>query len=263
MHRSHTHTHWYLSIYLSHTPILQQSPFRNWCPCHTQLFCKSKNLNLSTTPHRFCERKNLYLSIFMSHPPPHWNLSFYYAHLFTHPCLIEYLSIHLSIYLSIYLSIHLSIYPSIYLSIHDTHLFTHPFTHTHSASTRLRTSAQQLRWRVIHERGLQPAGVVLNPLASTVCCSVLQCVAACCSVWGLEQIGLVLNPLVSAVCCSVLQCAVVCCSVLQCLTLRCRVLQRVRTTTSRAGITVGVCVCVCNSQTTPHIGFECKGPFCE
>jgi len=45
---------------------------------------------------------------------------------------------------------------------------------------------------------------------STVCCSVLQCVAVCCSV--LQCV---------AVCCSVLQCDAVCCSVMQCVAVCC------------------------------------------
>ena len=43
-------------------------------------------------------------------------------------------------------------------------------------------------------------------------CSVLQCVAVCCSVPSLIWI----LARTSAVCCSVLQCVAVCCSVLQC-----------------------------------------------
>jgi len=50
-----------------------------------------------------------------------------------------------------------------------------------------------------------------------VCCSVLQCVAVCCSVCSVLQCV--------AVCCSVLQCAAVCCSVLQCVAVYCSVLQ--------------------------------------
>ena len=42
-------------------------------------------------------------------------------------------------------------------------------------------------------------------MCTTVCCSVLQCVAVCCI----------------AVCCSVLQCVAVCCSVLHCSVLQC------------------------------------------
>ena len=48
----------------------------------------------------------------------------------------------------------------------------------------------------------------------TVCCSVLQRVAACYSV--LQCV---------AVCCNVLQCVAVCCIVLQCVAVRCSVLQ--------------------------------------
>jgi len=50
-----------------------------------------------------------------------------------------------------------------------------------------------------------------------VCCSVLQCVAVCCSVlqleYGLE--GSNVSSMFQEVC--VLQCVAVCCSVLQCL----------------------------------------------
>jgi len=55
-----------------------------------------------------------------------------------------------------------------------------------------------------------------------VCCSVLQCVAVCCSVC--DQLSCVLYQSV-AVCCSVLQCVAVCCSVLQCVVMCCSVLQ--------------------------------------
>jgi len=47
----------------------------------------------------------------------------------------------------------------------------------------------------------------LSDCGVAVCCSVLQCVAVCCSV----------------LCCSVLQCVVVCCSVLCCSVLQCAV----------------------------------------
>ena len=51
---------------------------------------------------------------------------------------------------------------------------------------------------------LLPVRPLNSFLITTVCCSVLQCVAVCCSV--LQCV---------AVCCSVLQCGAVCCSVLQ------------------------------------------------
>ena len=65
------------------------------------------------------------------------------------------------------------------------------------------------------------------------CCSVLQCVAVCCSVfvivfWYITCHNSVLQCV--AVCCSVLQCDAVCCSVLQCVAVCCSVWQ-----------------CVCNS----------------
>jgi len=47
----------------------------------------------------------------------------------------------------------------------------------------------------------------------SVCCSVLQCVAVCCSVCA---ICLIHMCDISHVCCGVLQCVAVCCSVLQC-----------------------------------------------
>jgi len=53
----------------------------------------------------------------------------------------------------------------------------------------------------------------------TVCCSAPQCVAVCCRVL---QCGPVLQC--AAMCCSVLQCAAVCCSVLQCAAVCCIVL---------------------------------------
>ena len=81
-----------------------------------------------------------------------------------------------------------------------------------------------------------------------MCCSVLQCVAACCSllqfaaVWPIQfsEVWVVcvcghpyLLSIHTGVCvaccsvCSVLQCVAVCCSVLQCVTMCCSVLQRV------------------------------------
>jgi len=49
---------------------------------------------------------------------------------------------------------------------------------------------------------------------------VLQCGAVCCSVLQYD-----LAPNLSIVCCSVLQCVAVCCSVLQCVAVCCSVLQ--------------------------------------
>jgi len=51
---------------------------------------------------------------------------------------------------------------------------------------------------------------------NAACCSVLQCVAVCCSVHG---------GLVSVLCCSVLQRGAVCCRVMQCVAVCCSVLQ--------------------------------------
>ena len=65
-----------------------------------------------------------------------------------------------------------------------------------------------------------------------VCCSVLQCVAVCCSYLTIKAEvshafgfchGYVLQCV--AVCCSVLQCVVACCSVLQRVAVCCNVLQ--------------------------------------
>ena len=47
----------------------------------------------------------------------------------------------------------------------------------------------------------------------SLCCSVLQCVAVCCSVLHLKWILTSLH--IPSLCCSVLQCVAVCCSVLQ------------------------------------------------
>ena len=60
-----------------------------------------------------------------------------------------------------------------------------------------------------------------------MCCSVLQRVAACCSVSQKRTANLPEGLHVScvAVCCNVLQCVAVCCSVLQCLAVSCSVLQ--------------------------------------
>ena len=62
----------------------------------------------------------------------------------------------------------------------------------------------------------------ISPLASSCCCSVLQCVAVRCREShlskGVDDIGVVLQirriPR-DAMCCSVLQCVVVCCNTLQ------------------------------------------------
>jgi len=72
---------------------------------------------------------------------------------------------------------------------------------------------------------------------TTVCCSVLQCVAVCCSVLqcvaagekiALQHVAVCCCVLPrAAVSCSMLQCVVVCCSVLQCVAVCCSVLQRV------------------------------------
>ena len=59
-----------------------------------------------------------------------------------------------------------------------------------------------------------------KPLEVAACCSVLPCVAVCCSVLNLQnsqQLDCV------AVCCSALQCVAVCCSVLQCVAVCCSV----------------------------------------
>jgi len=69
---------------------------------------------------------------------------------------------------------------------------------------------------------------------SSVCCSVLRCVAGCCSVLqcvavplsGIRQKDLRRDShLRVAVCCDVLQCVAVYCSVLQCVAVRCSALQ--------------------------------------
>jgi len=52
-------------------------------------------------------------------------------------------------------------------------------------------------------------------LCVAVCCSVLQCVAVCCRcVW--------ISHVTNTMCCSVLQCVAVCCRVLQCVAVCCR-----------------------------------------
>jgi len=56
-----------------------------------------------------------------------------------------------------------------------------------------------------------------------VCCRVLQCVPACCSVCAQPVKSVVCRELQCvAVCCSVLQCVAVCCIVLQCVAVCCR-----------------------------------------
>jgi len=62
-----------------------------------------------------------------------------------------------------------------------------------------------------------------------VCCSVVQCVAVCCSSGGVTRRVELTRGCCSvlqwaAVCCSVLQC-VACCSVLQCIAVYCSALQ--------------------------------------
>ena len=81
---------------------------------------------------------------------------------------------------------------------------------------------------------IPPVGGVLfvNSLTFAVCCSVLQCVAVCCSV----------------VQCSVVQCVAVCCNVLK--LLRCSLLQsfaEFRSMLQCVGQCVGQCVAVCCS----------------
>ena len=56
-----------------------------------------------------------------------------------------------------------------------------------------------------------------------VCCSVLQCVAACCSVYDARQSTLYREFMDQV--CGVLQCVAVCCSVLQCVAVCSGVLQ--------------------------------------
>jgi len=87
-------------------------------------------------------------------------------------------------------------------------------------------------------------------------CSVLQCVAVCCSVlqyvtafcknWNhlfgahLPQRTCAHEAMLQcvAVCCSVLQCAAVCCSVLQCVAVCCTVLQKTKPTLQRTHLKV-------------------------
>ena len=54
-----------------------------------------------------------------------------------------------------------------------------------------------------------------------MCCSVLQCVAVCCS----EESSESEQSRIVSVCCSVLQCVAVCCSVLQCVAVCCSMSQ--------------------------------------
>jgi len=88
-------------------------------------------------------------------------------------------------------------------------------------------------------------------------CSVLQCVAVCCSAfyasawihqiriqcWPIEGY-IMTGPRHVSVCCSVLQCVAVCCSVLQCGAVCCSVLQCVAVCCS---VAVLQCVAVCCS----------------
>ena len=81
-------------------------------------------------------------------------------------------------------------------------------------------------------------------------CSVVQCVAVCCSamVVCLCKNGVCIAAIVCgqgvAVRCSVLQCIVLRCSVLQCVTVRCSVLQCVAVHCSALQC-VAVCCCDC------------------
>jgi len=61
-------------------------------------------------------------------------------------------------------------------------------------------------------------------MSLAVCCSVLQCVAVCCSACCKAYPSLTVCPLIHEFG-SVLQCVAVCCSALQCVAVRCRVLQ--------------------------------------
>jgi len=56
-----------------------------------------------------------------------------------------------------------------------------------------------------------------------VCCSVLLCVAGCCSELH-ESVSTAMFVMCAAVWCSVLQCVAVCCSVLQCVAVHCSTL---------------------------------------
>jgi len=131
----------------------------------------------------------------------------------------------------------------------------------------------------------------LNP----VCCSVLQCVAVCCSVSSrfrcsaLQCVAVCcprcgcltsnyfqVNECV-AVCCSVLQCVAVCCSVLQCVAVGVHVLHRTTSKSiSRLNITnlansAGSDGCVmkilshCNTlhQTTAHCNTAAESSECH
>ena len=91
--------------------------------------------------------------------------------------------------------------------------------------------------------GLSPCGVVF--------CSVLQCVAVCCSMFDVRlhrglAIALASLSRSVAVCCSVLQCVVVCCSVLQCIAVCCALL------CVAVLWSYNLCVAVLWSYTRPH-----------
>jgi len=96
--------------------------------------------------------------------------------------------------------------------------------------------------QVIHTRVAMHA---FRGYASLSSCSVLQCVAVCCSVLRCVNTeacrGRALSSSCSvlqcvAVCCNVPQCVAVCCSVLQCVAGRCRVLQCVAVCQSRGAL---------------------------
>jgi len=73
------------------------------------------------------------------------------------------------------------------------------------------TRCNMLQLTATHCSILHGADVRYNAADTSVCCSVLQCVAVCCSVLQMHY--------------SVMQCDAVCCSVLQCVAVRCSVLQ--------------------------------------
>jgi len=120
----------------------------------------------------------------------------YVLHMYTLCIYMRVMYIHthdIHIYICIYMRVHI-------YNIHDSHVrITHVYT---------------TQKEVIH---LKVLANTAHEEAEEVCCSVLQCVAVCCSVLLILLMGRLTRCAV--VCCSVWQCVecvALCCSVLQC-----------------------------------------------
>jgi len=152
---------------------------------------------------------------------------------------------HMYIYIYTYIHIYIYTYINIYTYVYI------------SATFFFRVSFQKPKYS-----GKRCTCWSLPPVASSPCCSVLQCVAVCCSVLQcvavccsmLQCVAMCcrkkysyfeksrMGRLAILLCCSVLQCVAVCCSVLQCVAICCSVLQ-----CAAVRCSVLQCVAVCCS----------------